>query len=358
MKRVLLIAYSFYPEKTVGAIRSSYWFEEANKSEEIEFYVLTKSKPEHELSELVYGVPHKSKHPLSFLIKDQGLSWKRDIQDFFLSHAALQFDVVIFTGGPFLHFGLGSWIKKRLNCKLVYDFRDPFSDQPRFNDGVLVRNIKRWFERRMIKKADLVITVNQACHTLIAPSLKNLNRAVVPNGYDERWISKSSPTSNTSDLVHAGKFYHSTDPLLKALDSLGLRLHHAGPEKLSNALISANNYTYYGLVGQKELPQFLSTGSIGVFYLSAQPFESPTKLFDYLAYNKKILVITEGNPWEGEVANILSSYKVNVRWVVNQQLVIEKALSELLQMETLPIDVNEFSRAKALEKLLNFIEVL
>ena len=51
--------------------------------------------------------------------------------------------------------------------KVILNFRDPFSSNPRFNDGFIKKTVKRYFERSFIAAADYVITVNEYCANLM-----------------------------------------------------------------------------------------------------------------------------------------------------------------------------------------------
>lgn len=351
----LLIAYSFYPVKLVGALRPTYWAEEISNHSDIELDVITAT--ETDFQKATY-IPNTGSSWLSFFIKDEGLKWKENLLDYFKSNDISEYKFVILTGGPFFHFYSISRFLKKKGLKIIVDFRDPFSYNPRFNEKGLKKWIKQGYERATVRCADLIISVNKECHSYIAPSI-NCKRAIIPNGFDERKIPISKRIEdNDNSLFYAGRFYWNPSLFLTALKEDGKKIYHAGhPANFNHPLLDSSNYEYLGTLHQQQLYERIIQSEIGVVFTMNVPFESTTKIYDYIGLNKKILVITQGEPNKGALMRELSQYPF-YRWVGNDKQAISEAIKELIEMKTIPIDTSKFSRLNGLKQLIHEIQSL
>lgn len=346
----LVIAYSFLPNQSVGSLRPSYWVEEGNQQDDVKIDVITatNSDSKTEAFKRIY-IENKSTSFWSFLIKDEGLTWRKDLLIYLKTIRVEEYDFVLFTGGPFIQFSLGKFFKKK-GVKVIFDYRDPYSNNPRFNDNFLRKGIKQWIENRFIKSADLVVTVNEACHKLIA-RWSGVKREIIPNGYDERVISNKPETEQSYDLFYAGRFYWEPKAFFGVVRSMNLSMGHAGnPQEFNSNNIEREKFTQLGLMKQSEMYRELNKAEIGVLFTMNVPFESTTKLYDYLAFNKKILVITQGDPHTGVLKRELEDYP-NYRWVRNNVEDIQRGIEELKASRVKPFDSSKFSRKKGLEIL-------
>lgn len=353
----LLIAYSFYPSKTVGAIRSTYWYNAFLQEKDIELEVIT-AQTKCDLPHVTTVSPI-SKSVLSILIKDEGLAWMKDLKHYFKENSSLQYDFVIITGGPFFHFGIGNYLKKKgIVKKVLLDYRDPFSVNPRFEDSKLKIAIKKFVERKFLKGVDKILTVNKECHSLIAPKSK-IQRAIIPNGYNEKYLSSEDYiTPKQEGLVYPGKFYWQPTAFFELLEEKNLPLFHADASlAFEDDTLKLNNYRYSGYFKQEELQDFLNLGTIGLIFLNENPFESTTKIFDYIALNLKVLIITKGKKKVGAMQDILQDYP-NVVWANNQKHEIAQAIDRLLIMKPKKYTPELFSRRKSYDLLIKEINNL
>lgn len=353
----LLIAYAMPPLKTVGALRPGYWAEEIAAVSDISLDVITATPSEVNTIYNRFVVPNEKTSIWSSLIKDEGLAWKKSLKSFFAKHGVNQYEFVILTGGPFFHFSIGKYFKSK-GLKVIYDFRDPFSYNPRHNDRGIKRLIKTRFERNCLKSADLVVTVNEACHTYIGPGLK-VKRAIIPNGYDERIVTKEIKEIKPSvDLFYAGRFYWEPTHFFEILKDKQFTLHHAGHDQsFTHPYIHSHQFTSLGMLEQKEMFKELAKAEIGVVFTIDVPFESTTKIFDYLALGMKILVITLGQPNVGVLKRELEGYPM-YRWVRNDYNEILNAIQELKALPRTQVDTSRYSRHESLLQLVNEIKQL
>jgi hypothetical protein len=227
VKKVLFISYLFYPSKSVGAYRNSYWAQNIKKlRNDIVCDVIT-STPQNDntlsngIDNIFYVKNTQKSLVLKKLIKDEGITWKSDLREFiFNSKFNFSYDTVIISGSPFMHFDLTNKIKKTFNCRVILDFRDPFANNPRFGNQGIKYYIKGLYERKFISKADAVLSVNDYCLGLLKGKKKDGKFFVIENGYDENIVDeileeKGSFCSTSEEnirLVYAGSLYEDRDP--------------------------------------------------------------------------------------------------------------------------------------------------
>lgn len=351
----LLIAYSFYPDKNVGAIRPTYWSRSVKKDSSISLEVLTAKEVEEDLGFKIITVKEQRKSIWRFLIKDKGLDWLIDLKFFFKSFDASDYDFIIITGSPFLHFTIGRFVKrKNPSIKVILDYRDPFSENPLFEDGFVKKIIKKYLEKRFVKDVNLLITVNEASHKYIAPWDKKTKRAVIPNGYYEKFFDDAYLPKNfeKASLVYCGKFLWEPTLLLQTLERNKVDFYHAGSKPVfDNSFFSSENYIYKGFLNQEEIPSFLKIGEIGLVLLASGKFESTTKIYDYIGLNMKILVVTKGETEIGPVNEVLEDYP-NKFWVNDDEKAILEGIEILHKMPLLYYNSSKHSRKSAYEKLI------
>ena len=354
----LLIAYAFSPQKTVGALRPTYWAEEISGLSDLELDVVTATPLEgDEGSYKRFYVENTASSIWSTFVKDEGLTWRKNLEDFFEKNGVEEYDFALITGGPFFHFSIGKYLKRK-GLKVIFDFRDPFSYNPRHKERGLKRMIKERFERKCLQSADFVLTVNDACHEYIGKGMK-LNRAVLPNGFDERVITPELKKSeNNYDFFYGGKFYWEPTTFLDVLGTKHYTFCHAGrPQKYQHSYLQDDAFNALGMLSQKEMYAELAKAEIGVVFTIDVPFESTTKIYDYLALGKKILIVTQGEPHTGVLKRELENYPM-YRWVRNNKEEIIQGIEELKALDVVTVDTDRFSRRASLIKLINELKSL
>ncbi|NOQ71259.1 MAG: glycosyltransferase [Crocinitomix sp.] len=357
--KVLFISYFFDPYPGVGAKRTTYWANNLHHHG-ISCDVLTATEQVNQSKNITFLPPEKSSGLLRKLIKDQGLNWKSDLRAYFTKQANFDYDIVVFSGGPFMHFGVGAFLKKRFKCKVILDYRDPFSYNPRHGDKWLKKTLKSYFEKRFNKMADAVTTVNDICKA----QMPYVNKVyVISNGFDDEILKSEQLNSSaikTGQILNGGKLYSDfkMDALLQVIaDSESLSFRQVGQEnqqvdKMNNERISSQGFIPYN-----ELLDQINQTEICTVLTGGKAFETPTKTYDYIALNKKILVITEGEVRSGGIQSILSNYP-NAEWATNSEQAILEAIVKLQGREVKLIDNHPFSRAAGLEKLVDLFKTI
>jgi len=365
--KILFVSYHFEPYPHVGAKRVSYWAKNFKKQidKEAQIDVLTSTAFEQKS----FGIDNQiritknKKSILSFLIKDEGLDWSKSIKTFFIENPEIKYDIVLMSGGPFMQFNLIKWMKNRWTCRVILDYRDPFSNNPRFKNSFIKKRIKRYFEKKYNKAADSIITVNTFCLSLLSVYKSNPEKFfVIPNGYDETGLNEISPADISDkmadlNLIYAGSITEDRHPgeLIKALKKFNkeIKFHHVGRE---TDLVDYSNQSVenYGVRSYEETLAFIKSCQIGLVITSGVEFESTTKIYDYMGVGVKILILTNGKVKTGSLHEETKEY--NVVWAENNEDAIVEILSVLKNQQNLKLTpYTECSRKEGLKKLAKLI---
>lgn len=358
--KVLFISYFFEPEPAVGAKRISYWAKHFKEhSPESEVYVITSTENPSDLNiDKIITVKSKTKKLLSYLIKDEGLNWGASIKEELMKYKLSPTHIVI-SGSPFMQFALIPFFKKQYSAKILLDYRDPFAVNPRFKNSGFKVWMKRYFERKFNREANAILSVNSYCLELLEGYKKDQSKFdVIANGYDESEMPKlksEKKPESTFNLVYAGTFYEDRSPkvLLEALSTDdNLKLVHMG--RTSTYLENSNSVIYEGMKNYKEMLSSIGNQNAGLIITSGEPFESTTKVYDYIAMKVPIFVITSGEIGKGAIADDLANYPSV--WAQNNTKSILEGIEKLKHLGNLDTDVEHFSRENGLKKLISILE--
>ena len=340
--RVLVVAYFSGPCRTVGVQRVNYWLEALGSAADgvVEVDIVT-SIAWSSSAGRVHVVPDrnhaclferdgsveewaqmfaKSEQQDARSFNTMSTYWRVAIEQYFDARDE-HYDVVLISGNPFAVFDFANYAKRRWYAKVVLDYRDPFANNPRMKYSEEAREKARYVERGYNYQADLITVVNDDCVGLVEGGEDTLV-LVVPNGFDERAVPPpKAPFSDTDGkihLVHAGTLFADRSPvaLLGALDPEKHQLHHVGsmagvPEGDNEALV------LHGTLPYEQTLSVIGSGQCGVVFVTETGFETPTKVYDYLAYGLDILIVTSGPIGGGALASALKGYP-NVYWAANE----------------------------------------
>ena len=372
-KKVLFIAHRIMG-KQVGTLRIRYWvnniFEQSGQSINCDLLTSDEQVKVNESVDKTYCAPDNDTGGLlRFIIKDVGLTWKHAIKRELEIRPDLKYDAIVLTGGPFMQFALVPYLKERFKAKVILDFRDPFAVNPRFYSSAFKILIKRYFERKFIKAADCVITVNAACLQLLSTySVDNSGKfSIIGNGFDDKVIDqlvlhKQNIAKGELRFVYPGQIYGDCNPatFLRILcqEQAGVTgFEYAGPNgQLLKEFKMSTNIKINEPLSYHETLEMIDRANIGLIFTGGRPFESTTKIFDYIGLEKAILIITEGEVETGELHEITRKYP-KVFWSRNTKLEISRVLDKL-KNEDLNFSnsmVAEHSRENGLAKLIDLI---
>lgn len=304
-------------------MRAGYWFKSFPEALNANVEVITGQ--EDASGDNVHVVPKSGSSVWTKVIADDGIIWKKNIQSYLEKNPLDAPDLVIITGGPFMHFGLTSWLKKKYNCKVILDYRDPFAINPGFKNGWLKVKIKLAIEKRFNAAADGLITVNEYCGKII--SLFDSKPSVIAqNGYDETVACETSVVdlNEKVSFSYAGKFYFDPGPIQEAVVQEKVDLHYIGPDE--NRLDVNNEFIHSkGFVDYPTALDVIGKNDVGIIQTYGHEFQSTTKIFDYVRCERAILIVSGDKLHEGSIHDELKRYP-NVFWAKNDPKSIAEAI--------------------------------
>jgi glycosyltransferase involved in cell wall biosynthesis len=363
LKSVLLIAYYYEPFKGVGSKRMSYWGNAFFANPEYNCKVVT-ATPQNNAAPGVYFVEDNGKSFMNRFF--QGYSWIQSLKEFLESNKQINFDYVIISGGPFGHFGITKYLKQKRKCKVVLDFRDPFSRNSRFKTFFLKDYVKVLFEKFFLMYADHIVTVNEYCRDLLLSSASPGKVSIIENGYDERAFDRVNTGKfdrNGIHIVYAGSFYADRDPssFIKTMISSSTRdkayyFHHIGSSSDFLAPFrETNNIIEHGEKSYAETIQIMKACDVGLLVTSGEPMESTTKIYDYIGCDLDVLVVTSGKPHSGSIEKITKKISSKAHWVRNEPGEINTFLLRYSVSGTPIANKLAFSRKYGFDQLTDLI---
>ncbi|MDO5735016.1 MAG: hypothetical protein Q4P15_00915 [Propionibacteriaceae bacterium] len=343
--RVLLVAYFAGRFRGVGAQRPNYWFEEMERlsggavSVDIAVGVPWPDAPErvHHVPDLgsasvVTGQPleqwaitAQQLSAANALSHTQvGVFWAAALEEYFEARHD-HYDVVIITGNPFGYFEFARYAKRRWYAATILDYRDPLTMNPRVDFTPTAKNVARHVEIGWNHMADAVTSVNERCAEWVQGD-PDLRVEVIRNGFDERvGLPEILPRKEGPiRFVHAGQFYVVSPPdgLIKAIAECEAEFHQVGGVLAQHS----GAVTNHGMVSRSDVVELLATMDCGVTFSSETGFETPTKVFDYLAAGLDVMVLYRGNPETSALASMLVGVE-GVHWVEDSTEAITAFLS-------------------------------
>lgn len=339
-------------------MRAGYWFNAFPEVLNANVQVITGQKEAS--GENIHVVPKSGSSIWTKIIADDGIIWKKNIQAFLEKESLDRPDLVIITGGPFMHFGLTPWLKKKYGCKVILDYRDPFAINPGFKNSWFKVKAKQFVEKRFNAAADGLITVNEYCGKIISlfgqkPSV------IVQNGYNEKVKCEPAEVNLSTDLSfsYAGKFYFDPAPIQEAFDQCKVDLHYIGPDE--DQLDVKSKYIHSkGFVDYATALEVIGKSDVGIIQTFGHEFQSTTKIFDYVRCERAILIVSGDKLHEGSIHDELKNYP-NVFWAKNDSVSIAKAIEEIQQSAyTKPPKgfADKYSRKHQLTNVVELVEKL
>ena len=225
-------------------------------------------------------------------------------------------DLIIYSVGPFYTLLTSYLISKKYPQKHIIDFRDLWSYEKRgsrgFNKNIkfsIMKSLYRVIEKPAVNNSDGIVVVTPGDFDIMSRKYKNKKEKiqVILNGYEEIDFDENdkSNVDNAIQLVSLGKLGYYAPHLAKELfsaleeikiDGLDIELIHVGPkeESIESILSSVNDFRYEctGYVDYKKGLKIAYESDIAIIVYN-HPTGYGTKIFDYIACNKPIILVTE-----------------------------------------------------------------
>jgi glycosyltransferase involved in cell wall biosynthesis len=263
-------------------------------------------------------------------------------------------DAVLTSGPPHCIHLLGLVLKRRYQLPWLIDLRDPWRHRNK-PLSLLNRSWEAFMERRIMKRADMVITnAPIACSTLQSafPQYKDKIHTIT-NGYDPGTLPAAlmpPRLPGTVSMVHTGEIYEGRDPLafLDAVKDL-FGIPQNGHRPLHITFLGRNNNGSCNLrqeVRQRRLDSLVEVGGQVEYNQSLEHMARahilllldapgrragvPAKLYEYIGTGRPVLALAEP---DSDVAWVLRESGITHRIArPNCPAEIRAALAELLQV--------------------------
>lgn len=375
---VAIISYYYSPVRSVAMQRLNYWSDEIyNISKDmgraIDPHVITATNHynHHQNVTVIrdFGdlLPYRGKFKRNFdLLTSQkintiGVSWSQRLHDVISKNEhAFAANAVLISGNPFFYFEIGAWYKSTLNSTVVYDFRDPFAGNPRIQYKTQQRLVLKDMERGYLKSADIAVAVNKTCLDLIT-QLKSVTYLEVANGYDERVVNKAKPLARRSKrkikFIYAGTFYPdcSAENFVNAMDPKKHEFDHYGlSQKDHDVLLKFDAFHWRGSASYPAVVSAAKSSDVGLIFTGGKKFEQTTKIFDYIAADIDIVIVTAGTPKTGEIHNMTRDLE-RVYWIENTPKKINKFFENYKVTRGARKNKTSFTRKAQTQKLITLL---
>ncbi|MGJ8562578.1 MAG: hypothetical protein ACSHXY_03400 [Alphaproteobacteria bacterium] len=258
--------------------------------------------------------------------------WADHVKAYFENHPKAHYDCIVISGNPFCYFDLGEYFKEKFGAKVILDFRDPFAHNPRFVYSDKHKALAVELESQYLASADHILSVNKYCLDSIGIGDEKQG-LVVANGYDESVSDTVKPIPlRTQDdrinFVYTGSFYADRKPdlFLAELKKKTHNLIHIGRTAATDShLDQYPALERYGLMTYEEVIGYCHNMQAGIIFTSGAAFEQTTKIFDYIACDIDIIIVTDGEVKTGELHNLTKDL-AGTYWVKNNPADIGKFL--------------------------------
>lgn len=220
-----------------------------------------------------------------------------------------RFDVVLGSLPPFTDALIARTLARRMDARLVLDFRDPWTEVTYLTPGVDAATCARHrrMENELLDAADLIVGVSPT-HCTWLEARTRTEVILARNGYDpEHEVAQATPpTSRPLHLVYAGSMAYGRDlrclfqalaAVRPALGTDALQLTYAGE---SSALVRnwaaeagvADLTEDLGQIGVAQARELVDRAGLCVVRVSDTYFHQiPAKIYDIAARRRPILLI-------------------------------------------------------------------
>lgn len=355
MIKVLILAYDFPPYVSVGGLRPFSWYKYFREFG-IDPVVITRQWSNSYGNHLDYIAPgtcaseiiEESKlgtiirspyHPnlSNRILLNKGESkWRLirkvnsaffEVAQFYLPvgpkielyHAAKRYlksnkvDLILATGDPFVLFHYANKLSKEYNTPWIADYRDPWSHHKENTRTFFVKLWLKSLEKRIVSQSIYATTVSTFVQEKINGVLPNLPMEIIPNGYDPDALAAVydiTPQNKVLRFAFVGTIYewHPLELFLEQLhlfkknNQISLEVNFYGTNKTTwiNEFIRSKYPNLIGTVNTySKMPNqaLLKTlASHHVMILFNYYSYLGTKIFDYLAIKRQIILCFEHDP--------------------------------------------------------------
>lgn len=215
-------------------------------------------------------------------------------------------DCIIATGEPFVLFKYAAQLSKKHSIPWIADYRDPWIQNVSLKDK-FYKNWFAYFERVYLKTASKITTVSTFIKKQIEQNIEDKEFGIIYNGYDPEIVNEIkniTQSKNTLSIAFTGTIYkwHPIESILQTCNELiaqsdiklelffyGTNEENLIKEKILAKYTNLNKCVFFHSK-MENLKLAKSLAKHNVFLLFNDYSILGTKIFDYLAVNRKILL--------------------------------------------------------------------
>lgn len=194
---------------------------------------------------------------------------------------------------------------KKLKCRLIYDTHEIFLENPWIANNKIVKFVWSFYEKRIIKKVDLVVSVSHAAAEYLQNKYNIPKPTVVTNCISAKnHINYTPEKAPLKQILNHGQFYVGRGydimidaaPLLKDYEDLQVVLRGFGPmeEELHNKAKDYSNVYFAPPVKVEELIPMASHAWVGLAITEAISLNFKlsvsNKIFEYAAAGLPVIM--------------------------------------------------------------------
>lgn len=304
-------------------------------------------------------------------------------------------DMIIVTGEPFVLFHYAKKLSAEFGVPWIADYRDPWCEDVRIQHNLFLPTIYRAIEKRTVKTARAITTVSEFLVTQLTEIHGPIKTKIITNGFDEENFEYLSSIGESKKLKIGfnGTIFpwYPVSSLLKTLSKLwndhaiNFELNLLGishqveiASLIKNEFSSISEFVQFSPpIENKLFVREMSKNNILILFNSFELMG--TKIYDYLAMNRKILLLytddDEANKLKqtyyptaltGEFSNSLQAdllKKTNsgiavkdADQLLNVLIQLNEELLKTGEIAHTPSAIEEYSRKNQAKKLADFIK--
>jgi len=303
--KIIIVSEDFYPSNLVSSRRITYWARNLSTflPSDITLKIIANNPKSEKTKEIKELVILKRVYRLKFLQKISNL-----IQLILNLRKEKNSSIIIFSAGPFYYL-LTSWFIHKKHF-VIFDLRDPFVSDSKNTTSKLKKLIKFIFQIWFLKQPNAIITINEFLKNDFKIP-KNLPYAIIPNGIES---IKFKNSVNSKKVLILGKVYENLEKFITQSLALfpEMEFHQFINKSTSleiNLLPSMKNVFIHDEINQEEIDKIGTEYEFGLVSSFGKDFVLPVKIFDYIRFNHKIIIINDAPSTSTELKVFLQNYK-------------------------------------------------
>ena len=308
-----------------------------------------------------------------------------------------QVDCIIATGDPFILFKYASKLSRKYSVPWIADYRDAWVQDKTTTDNPLYKLWCAFFEKRFLKNVSKITTVSTFIQKQIEQNIEGKQFEIVYNGFDPEILNVTKDIKQTSEklsIVLAGTIYdsHPIESFLRICNEVltehkeaELELNFYGINKENDLkqllhekfqLLEKNTF-FHPRMANLELAKAMSRQNVCLLFNDYSVLS--TKIFDYLAVRRKILLCYEDDPeanelkkeffWIEELETESKQLQADMITATNSGIVIKDSahlketlldlIGEVKEKGFISCDsknIEQYSRIKQVERLAEIVK--